>query len=307
MGALSKNFNNFFKIVHRSFTLYKKNDPLRLAGATAFFANFAIPPILIILIGLFGIFTDRRTFVSNLFDRLGNLLDESSTQQVIQTLKNISEIKQEWYITLFSFIFFVFVATTLFSIIKNSLDQIWNIGIDPDRGFLFRLKLRGISFIIILIVGILFLIGIVADSFQAYIGDLMRNAPHSIGLIITSVINQLIFIIIVTTWFTILFRYLTNGRPTWSASFVGGFVTGCLFTAGKFILRILLPLSKIENVYGASGSIILIMLFVFYSALIFYFGGCFVKEYSIFIKKPIKPIIGTHNYELKALAKPTLN
>ncbi len=301
MSGLKSNFNNFFKIVRNSFILYKKNDPLRLAGATAFFANFAIPPILIILIGLFGLFTDRRTFVSNLFDRIANILDESSTQQVRQTLRNIGNIEQEWYVTLISFVFFIFVATTLFSIIKNSLDQIWNIGINPDRGFLFRLKLRGISFIIILMAGILFLIGLVADSIQAYIGNLIKGAPHSIGLIFTSVLNQLVFIAIVTTWFTILFRFLTNGRPIWSAAFVGGLVTGCLFTAGKFILRILLPLSNIENIYGTSGSLILIMLFVFYSALIFYFGGCFVNEYSKFKKKPIRPITGTHAYELKAL------
>lgn len=298
---MNRNLANFFRVFKRSFALYKRNDPLRLAGATAFFANFAIPPILIILIGLFGLFTDRNTFITNLFDRISNILDDSSTRQVRETLRNISAIEQEWYVTLLSLVFFIFVATTLFSIIKNSLDQIWNIGISPEKGFLFRLKLRGISFIIILIAGILFFIGLIADSIQAYIGNLIKGAPHTFGLIFTAVLNQLVFIAIVTTWFTILFRFLTNGRPSWDAAFVGGLLTGCLFTAGKFILRFLLPLSNIENIYGTSGSIILIMLFVFYSALIFYFGGCFVKEYSVFKKKPIKPISGTYNYELKAL------
>ncbi|RYE50888.1 MAG: YihY/virulence factor BrkB family protein [Sphingobacteriales bacterium] len=301
MRAFVFGLKNFFSILKESFDLFKKNDPLRLAGATAFFANFAIPPILIILIRLFGMFTDRRTFVSNLFDRLSNILDESSINQVRQTLRNIRGIQQEWYVTLISFIFFMFVATTLFSVIKNSLDQIWNIGISPDKGFLFRLKLRAISFVIILIAGILFFIGLIADSIQAYIGNFISDAPHSIGLIFTSVLNQFLFICIVTGWFTIIFRFLTNGRPTWSAAFAGGLLTGCLFTGGKFILRFLLPLSNIENIYGTSGSIVLIMLFVFYSSMIFYFGGCFVKAYSVFKKKPIRPISGTYNYEMKAL------
>ncbi|RYE50785.1 MAG: YihY/virulence factor BrkB family protein [Sphingobacteriales bacterium] len=291
----------FFVMLKDTFKLFKANDPLRLAGATAFFANFALPPILIILIRLFGIFTDRRTFVSNLFDRLSNILDESSINQVRQTLRNIRGIEQEWYVTLISFVFFIFVATTLFSVIKNSLDQIWNIGISADKGFLFRLKLRAISFVIILIAGILFFLGLIADSIQAYIGNLVKDAPHSIGLVFMSLLNQLVFILIVTTWFTILFRFLTNGRPKWKAAFAGGLLTGCLFTGGKFILRFLLPLSNIENIYGTSGSIVLIMLFVFYSSFIFYFGGCFVKVFSSVKKTPIRPISGTYNYELKAL------
>lgn len=286
-----------------SFTLFKANDPLILAGATAFFANFALPPILIILIRLFGVFTDKKTFVSDLFTRLSTLLDESSITQVQETLKNIRGADQPWYITAISFVFFIFVATTLFTVIKTSLDQIWNINIDKSRGFLFRLKLRGISFIIILLAGILFFIGLITDSIQAIIGSYIKDAPHSIGLISMSILNQLIFIAIVTVWFTVLFRFLTNGRPKWRAAFKGGLLTGILFTGGKFILRFLLPLSNIQNIYGASGSIVLIMLFVFYSSFIFYFGGCFVKVYSSYKKLPIRPIHGTYAYELKALIK----
>jgi len=286
-----------------AFKLFQKNDPLRLAGATAFFTNFALPPILLILIRLFGFFVDRKTLATRIFERLSNLLDESSTMQIRQTLRNIRGVDHNWLATIISFIFFIFVATTLFNVIKNSLDQIWSIGINEHSGILFNLKLRARSMIIILLAGILFFVGILTDSIQAFIGGYISSAAPTFGKIFLSVLNQILFIIIVTTWFTVLFRFLTNGRPSWKTALRGGLMTGILFTLGKFLLRILLPLSNIGNIYGASGSIILIMLFVFYSSFIFYFGACFIKVLSDNSNQPIVPIKGAFLYELKEIVK----
>lgn len=297
MPSIIEDLKFFFSTIRKAFNLFQQNDPLRLAGATAFFTNFALPPILIILIRLFGMFTDRRLLATHLFERLASILDNQSITQIRTTLRNIRGIDQAWYVMLFSFIFFLFVATTLFNVIKNSLEQIWNIAQDK-KGIISTLKSRAISVTIILLAGILFFIGLLADSVQAYIGAYLKNGAPSIGLILTSVINQLVFVVIVTTWFTILFRYLTNGRPTWRAAISGGLLTGCLFTAGKYILRILLPLSNISNIYGSAGSIIVIMLFVFYSSLIFYFGASFIKALSIGRATPIVPKNGSFAYEL---------
>ncbi|KQS36031.1 YihY/virulence factor BrkB family protein [Pedobacter sp. Leaf194] len=298
---LTRDLKFFFSTLRKAFNLFQKNDPLRLAGATAFFTNFALPPILIILIRLFGMFTDRRLLVTHLFERLNNILDDESIAQIRLTLRNIRGINQEWYITLFSFVFFLFVATTLFNVIKNSLEQIWNIGLQDKKGIVDTLKSRAISVTIILLAGILFFIGLLADSIQAIIGSYLKTNSPSFELVATSVINQLVFVIIVTAWFTILFRFLTNGRPTWRAAISGGLLTGCLFTAGKFILRILLPLSNISNIYGSAGSIIVIMLFVFYSSLIFYFGASFIKALSVGRDTPIIPKNGAFAYELTAI------
>ena len=286
-----------------AFKLFQKNDPLRLAGATAFFTNFALPPILLILIRLFGFFIDRKILVTRLFERLSSILDESSTKQIRQTLKNIRGIDHEWYATLISFVFFLFVATTLFTVIKNSMDQIWSIGIKEHSTFLFKLKIRARSMVIILLAGLLFFVGLLTDSIQAFIGGYINHSSPNFGRVFLSILNQLLFIAIVTIWFSVLFRFLTSGRPTWKSSIRGGLLTGILFTLGKYILRIALPLSNIGNIYGASGSIVLIMLFVFYSSFIFYFGACFVKILSDSKETPIRPIKGAFNYEIKEVVK----
>ena len=183
MGIAKNSYSLFFNHLKLSLQLFQKNDPLRLAGATAFFANFALPPILIIFIRLFGFFIDRNFFSMHLFIGLGGMLDDSSTAQIIQTLKNIRGIDQSWWATILSFFFFIFVATTLFAVIKNSMDQIWSIGLNDKTGILFKLKMRARSMVIILLAGILFLLGIVADSMQALIGAYLNTAAPTVGKI----------------------------------------------------------------------------------------------------------------------------
>ncbi len=295
----SINIRLFITRLRAAFKLFQKNDPLRLAGATAFFANFALPPILLILMRIFGSFIDKKILATRLFDRLANILDHESTGQIRETLRNIRGIDHKWYATLVSFVFFLFVATTLFNVIKNSMDQIWSIGRKEHTGFMFTMRLRARSMVIILLAGMLFLLGFVTDSIQAFIGGYFSTAAPAFGKFFLYVLNELLFVAIVMTWFTVLFRFLTNGRPTWQAAIRGGFLTAVLFTLGKYILRILLPLSGIGNIYGTSGSIVLIMLFVFYSSFIFYFGACYVKILSDDKDTPIRPIKGTYNYEIK--------
>ena len=297
----------FFTHFGMAFKLFRKNDPLRLAGATAFFANFALPPILLILIRLFGFFVDRKALSTQIFQKLGNILDEGSTEQIRDTLRNIRGVDHNWWATIISFVFFIFVATTLFNVIKNSMEQIWSIGINDKLGILFTLKLRGRSMLIILLAGILFFVGLITDSIQAFIGVYINTAAPTFGKVFLSILNQLLYIAIVTAWFSVLFRFLTNGRPSWKIAIRGGLLTGILFTLGKYILGIMLPLSNIGNIYGASGSIILIMLFVFYSSFIFYFGACFVKVLSDASTKPIRTIKGAFLYELKEILKEDKN
>ncbi len=289
----------FFSILSQSFKELQKNDPLRMASATAFFTTFALPPILIILIRLLGLFTNRRQLAITLLERLNGMLDNSSVEQIRQTLRNFRNIEQPLLVTILTFIFLIFVATTLFNVIKNSLDQIWMIGMRPHKGLKFGLKIRAKSLSIIILAGILFFAGLITQSLRTILGDYTELLFPKIGKFLNSTGNEVLFIIIVTLWFSTLFRYLPNGRPSWKLAFKGGFLTGVLFTLGKNLINPLLNLSNIGHIYGASGSIVLIMLFVFYSSFIFYFGACFIKVLSTVYKQPITLAKGAFKYEFK--------
>lgn len=277
-------------MMRTSFALLKLNDPLRMGAATAFFATFALPPILIIFTQFFRFVVDPTKMSSELINRLGHILGTSSAQQVEGVLVAVSGLNHNLYISIFGFIFLMFVATTLFEVIKNSLGQIWDIRVMPKPGIRFRLKYRLRSLIIIFLAGVLFLVGLVLESFQAIMGNYVDQIWSGWGWFFNRIINELIFVVALTIWLAFLFRFLTAGRPIWKISLIGAFFTAILFTLGKWILGFLLVGSNIGSIYGASGSMVLIMLFVFYSAMIFYYGGCFVKVLSDNYDAPIRPV-----------------
>ncbi len=281
----------------------KKNDPLRMSGATAFFTTFALPPILLILFQLFSLFLNKRLLGREMMELFTNTFGKDGAGQVLQTARGFYKLASRWYIAAGGFLFLVFVATTLFGVIKNSLNDIWKIGVKEKPGFLFNLRLRARSLGVILVAGILFLAGILLDSFELIAGNYMEEQWSNMGKYFTGALNEIVSAVIVTAWFIVLFRYLADGRPSWRVATAGGLLTGLLFSIGKEILSIVMSNSNLNTIYGASGSIVLILLFVFYSSFILYFGAAFVKVYSESIGDPPRLINKAYRYRMQAVAE----
>jgi len=289
------------KSLLNAMALLRKNDPLRMAAATAFFTTFALPPIIFILAQLFGLIIDRQVIGRGLLERISNILGTEGAGQVRQVIRSIRGFSNDWYVLAFGFIFLVFVATTLFGVIKNSLNQIWSIGVKEHPGFLFGLSMRMKSFAVIMLIGILFFADLVFDSLgtvaRNYIDEIWRGG----GIYFKGILNETVSVLIVAAWFILLFRFLADGKPSWRASFIGGLVTGILFTAGRLLLRFLLVDSNISHLYGSSASVILLLLFVFYSSFILYYGACFVAVYSKNKQWSIRLSSKAYNYRLEEI------
>jgi membrane protein len=263
-----------------SLALLRKNDPLRMAGATAFFTSFAIPPIVFILAQLFGLFIGPREMGRGLIHNLSGSLGEDGAQQVRQVIRSIRGFNDSWYVIVFGFIFLFFVATTLFIVIKNSLNQVWQITVAESPGLVFKIGTRLRSFAVILLVGILFFADLFFKSIETIGGNYFEDLYRGSSIYFKIIFSEITSVVIVAAWFIILFRFLADGRPTWKASVMGGLLTAILFTAGRFVLRSLLINSNIGQLYGTSASFVLVLLFVFYTSFIMYYGACFIKVYS---------------------------
>lgn len=271
-----------------SLTLLRKNDPLRLAGATAFFTTFALPFIVFILARLFGLIVGPKIVGRGLIGNIANSLGADGASQIRQVIHSIRSFSNNWYVILLGFIFLLFVATTLFIVIKNSLNQIWEITVEERPGIVFSLITRLRSFAIILVVGILFFANLFLKNVQTISGNYIENISKGSSVFFNIIFNELSSIIIVAAWFIILFRFLADGKPIWKAAIAGGLVTGILFTAGRLVLKALLINSNIGQLYGAAGSFVLLLLFVFYTSFMLYYGACFIAVYSGKKQWPIK-------------------
>lgn len=280
-----------------AFAEFKKNDPLRLAGATAFFSTFALPAVLIILIQVFGIVLSPRIVSKQLFKNLSDIFGPVTAAEIHKILTNMRHIFQHWYEIALGFLFLIFVATTLLKVIKDSLNQLWNIKTEKPGNLKSGLKNRLKSFAVILFAGILFMIVLLSEGLMHFLNHTAYDRLPGNSEMIFKIIRQLIALILISTWFTLLFKFLPDGKPRWRTVIAGGIFTGILFTVGKIILQWQLSYNNIETIYGASTSSVLLLLFVFYSSFIFYFGACFTKVWAEYHNAPIPPAENAIKFE----------
>jgi membrane protein len=294
-----KHWQVFLLSFRDAFRELNANDPLRMAGATAFFTTFALPAILVIIIQVLRIIYEPRHISRQLFSQLGEIIGPEATEEVIKTLRAFRSIAENWLIAIAGFIFLLFVATTLFKVIKGSMNQLWSIRSERRQTFaqIMLSRLRGV--LVILLTAVLFMVGILADSVQAYLGAYIGEYLPAISTYYDSVLRYGISILTVTLWFALVFYLLPDGRPRWKVILTSAFVTSILFNIGKLVLRWMLSYSNINSIYGASAAMVLLLLFVFYVSLIFYYGASFANVWSNANNKPIQPLHHASKYQLQ--------
>lgn len=284
------------KPLKQAIQVFSANDPLRMAAATAFFTIFALPPILVIITQVLGLIVNEQ-IIREVFKNLSMVIGRSSTVQITDTLRAIREMASNELITIIGMLILIFVATNLFKIIKDSINQVWKIKMVTKPRFRGTMNARWHALLIIISTGFLFLIAILLEGMQAYLKEVVEQILPWLAGYLNSIFSYLLSIIIVTAWFVIIFRYLPDGVPTWNVAIAGALFTSILFNIGKFLLRILLLQSNIGSLYGASAAIVLLLLFVFYSSLILYFGPSFTQAWADCNNTPIVPKAGAVRYK----------
>jgi membrane protein len=288
---------NIFALLHKSFVEFRKNDPLRMAGATAFFTTFALPAVLIILIQVFGLVLNPHFMSRQLFINLGEVVGKNTAVELHKTLFHVRLLFGNWYEASLGFLFLIFVATTLLKVIKDSLNQLWNIRTVTKMGFGFTLLTRVKSFLVILIAGVLFLVVLLAEGGLDMIQTTASGPVIAHGVLAKTFVREIILFLMVTVWFSMLFKFLPDAKPSWKTVIAGALFTGFLFTIGKLVLQWVLSYSSMQTIYGASTASVLLLLFVFYSSFIFYYGACFTKIRAEAYSKPIPPAKHAEKYE----------
>lgn len=268
-------------VLKNSSRLFLENDPLKMAGATAFFTMFALPPILIILLQVLSLFIDPKMIRHELFISLSDMFGQEAVRQIASVIRAVRKLSYNWLATILVFIFLLFVATTVFKIIRSSINQIWNIAKPSGKKkIIVSLQSRLQSLVVIFVTGLLFTVGIFIEAVQVFIGNYFLKLFPAISALFNQLLAFTTSTLITAIWFLIIFRYLNDSRPKWNIAWAGALFTSLLFSIGKIILHLLLTYNNINNIYGASASIILLLLFVFYSAMILYYGAAFTKMWG---------------------------
>lgn len=266
----------FWSTTVKGFAHFRKNKPLLLAAATSFFTIFSLPPITILVVNLLSFYFFQADRIRNdLFAQLESTFGETSAQQISNIANNFQDMADNTFYTIIGSVFLVFVATTLFYVVQMAIHQIWRIKHTDELKFKHRLIQRGISLIMILAAGILMLVTLLSEATLGLIGEYVGEMYPQFNEVLVFVLSTVISLIVYSVWFAILFRYLPDARIPFPIAFKGGVFTAVLFSIGKYVLGLLLVTERMGNLFGASASIMVLMLFIFYSSMMVYLGASF--------------------------------
>lgn len=291
----------FIKILWASYKLLRSKQPLLLSSATAYFAIFSLAPTIIIVINVFSLYFQQEKISTQLYDRLQSEFGEDTADQINLIVNNFTSQFSSIWITIAGAIFLAFIATTLFQIIRQAINHLWNLRVTKSAKFLYNLKQRSKALLFIFIGGILFIASLLADTAVAVLNNYLDQLIPSVDAVIIKGVSSLVSVFVVTFWFALLFKYLPDASLRKKYALIGGFFTAVLFNIGKYLLGIFLVTDNIDDLFGASASIILLLLFIFYSSLIMYFGAAFTLIFARESGFKINPKKNAERYELSVI------
>lgn len=298
-----KKVKDVLKLFTRAARKLGKNQPLVLASSTAFFTMFSIPPILVISVNTLSLYFKKDSVTRAFNHTIAQVFDEKTADQMSDIADNFSNMASKPWITIAGFVFLLFVATNLFKVMRTSINQIWNIRLARSGRLANSLQKRTISLGLILLTCILFFLSTVSDSLITLLGDLVPKNFMGLNTIFILIASKILSVFFITLWFTAVFRFLPDAKISWHAILIGGLVTAILYMIGKYLLDTFLINSNIDNIFETSTSVVLIMLFIFYSSLILYYGASFTFVYTDFINKNVKPRKNAEEFEIKVVPK----
>jgi membrane protein len=262
---------------------------LKLSASLSYYTIFSLPPLLLIIISSCGIFFGEDAVSGRIYHQINGLLGNVVAYQIQDMIKSI-KLSGDNHIAIYAGVIILIIgASGVFAEIQDSINYIWGLYAKPKKGLIKFIKNRLISFSMIGVFSFLFLVSLLVNSLMDVLNNVftIRFEYFISKLYYTG--NLLILFITITILFLIIFRTMPDGKVALKDGLIGASFTALLFMVGKFAIGAYLGNSNIASAYGAAGSVIVILAWIYYSAIILYFGAEFTKVYAYSYGKKIIP------------------
>lgn len=268
-----------WKLLSATYMKWSEDHAQGLGAALAFYTVFSLAPLLLIVIAIAGLVFGQEAAEGQIIGQIQGLVGEESAKAIQGILENVRKPATGLIATALAIITLLFGATGVFAQLQEALNTIWGVENKADVGILQILRNRFLSFMTVLGSGFLLLASLVLSAGLAAIGHKLEYLlPGPEPLI--QVINFLVSFGVITVLFAMIYKMLPDVSIQWSDVWIGAGMTSLLFTIGKFLIGLYLGKSDVGVVYGAAGSLIVILLWVYYAAQIFLLGAEFTAVYA---------------------------
>jgi membrane protein len=277
------------KVIGDSVAAFFADSGLKLSAALSYYTIFSLPPLIIIVVNIIGYFYGEEAVRGELFGQIREMIGDDAALMIQEVIRNIKVSGQNFIFTVIGIVILLIGASGVFVEIQESLNHIWGLRAKPSRGFLKFVMNRLASFAMIGTAGFLLLVSLLVNSVMDLLNRRLEAIVPLNTVYLFYALNVLILFAIITLLFTIIFAGLPDGKLNIRGCFMGAAFTAFLFMIGKLLISVYLSSSPIASIYGAAGSLILILVWVYYSSAIMYFGAEFTKVYLRATGRPIIP------------------
>jgi membrane protein len=263
-------------LVKRSASGWSNDNASSMGAALAFYTLLSMAPLLVLVITLAGLFIGRDDAQQLVLTQMSGLLGDTGAQGVESVLQAAQNPEGGLIATVVSLLTLAVGATTVFAELKSDLDRIWKTTAPKSSGILNYLRTRLLSFGLVVTIGFLLLVSLAVSAALSFLGETFFGGAE-VAMHLLDFVGS---IIVSTLLFGAVYKVLPSTRIAWGDVMTGAFVTAVLFWIGKFLIGLYLGKSSMASSFGAAGTVVVTIVWVYYSAMVFFFGAEFTHEYS---------------------------
>jgi len=253
---------------------------LRYSASLSYYTIFALAPLLIITISLFGYFFGRQAMEGKIFSEIRSQVGDVAAMQIRQMIQHVVSEQDSFAAKVAAIIIIVFGITAVFTEVQDAINHIWKLKPIPKLNRKKYLIKRVISLGLFSVIGFILVLSLVINLLIDILGSFLIDLFAGAGVFIAFAINRIFIIAVVAVLFTCMFKYVPDGKVKWNDAIKGAVFTSFFFMVGKGVIGYFLGHIHTASTYGAAGSLVVLLLWIYYSSVIIYFGATFTKVYA---------------------------
>lgn len=276
-------------LLKETFKGYAEDKVPKLSASLAYYTVFSLGPLLVVIITLCAIFLGAEAINNTIYNQMAGFVGADAANQLQEIIKNASLSGKSTVAAIIGGITLLVGATSIFGEIQDSINGIWGLKPKPKAGFMVLLKNRLLSFGILGTLGFLMLVSLGATALVETIGNRLKEHFPDVTVVLFYIINLVLTLGITTLLFAVIFKVLPDAKIKWKEIWVGAIATSLLFLLGKFAISFYISKSNVGSTYGTAGSLVVILVWIYYSSMILYLGAEFTKAYLLRYVSAIHP------------------
>ena len=286
---MKKKLTFYWSVLKKAFAGFVEHNATRMSASLSYYTLFSLAPMLLTIIALTSIFVGQDAVEGQVYGQIKGLLGSDAAKQIQDIIKNTQQSGQSGWAAVVGSVTLLIGATGTFAEMQDAINLIWGLKPKPRNGIVSYLITRLLSFSLIVSLGFLLLVSLGVNALLNAFSERAEALFSEATFYIFWGLNIFVVWSVIALLFAIIFKVLPDGKIGWKEALIGAGFTSLLFMLGKYGIGLYLGQSSVGSAYGAAGSVVLILLWVYYSALILYFGAEFTKAYTELTGKHIVP------------------